>query len=408
MPQPTRRTLLALPAALAAPAALAQGADGRNETRLGALFPFSGNFALLGDESFRGLEMAAEERNAAGGLLGKPIKLVKGDATDATQAVAEVRRLMASEKAGAIFGSYSSQVALPASQVVELQGLAYLELGAISDALTERGFRGLFRTCPAARDFGRQSVAAITEVLAPLWQSEPPGIGIAILHEEGMYGQSVATCQEAELKARNLRQVEKLAYAPRAADLGAMVQRLRGAGAQVVLHTGFQNDILLFFRAMQEASWLPRMVVGAGAGYSLAETATSIGPAFDGTLNIDFPQFEINERAAPGARRFAEEYRRHYGSDPRSGHSLATFVGARACLEAMQRAGTLDRDKLRAALLATDIAEGATPNGWGIRFDDKGQNTRAQPCLLQWQGGKLLTVGPQAAAVAPVKGRLGA
>jgi branched-chain amino acid transport system substrate-binding protein len=404
LPQPTRRSLLALPAVLAAPAARAQA----NETRLGALFPFSGNLALLGDESFRGLELATEERNAAGGLLGRPIRLAKADAADATQAVAEVRRLMTTEKVGAIFGSYSSQVALPASQVVELQGIAFLELGAISDALTERGFRSLFRTCPRASDFGRHSVAAITEVLAPLWQSEPTGIGIAILHEEGLYGQTVAGFQEAELKARSLRQVEKLAYAPRAADLGAMVQRLRGAGAQVVLHTGFQTDILLFFRAMQEASWLPRMVVGAGAGYSLAETAHSVGPAFEGTLNVDFPQFEINERAAPGARRFVEDYRRRYGSEPRSGHSLATYVGARACLEAMQRAGGLDRDKLRPALLALDIAEGATANGWGIRFDDKGQNTRAQPCLLQWQGGKLLTVGPQASAVAPVKGRLGA
>ena len=404
MPQTTRRTLLALPAALAAPAALAQA----NETRLGALFPLSGNLALLGDESFRGLELAAEERNAAGGLLGRPIRLVKADATDASQAAAEARRLMGAEKVGAIFGSYGSQLALPASQVVELQGMTYLELGAISDALTERGFRGLFRTCPRASDFGRLSVAAVTEVLAPLWQGEPAGIGIAILHEEGLYGQTVAGFQEAELKAHNLRQVEKLAYAPRAADLGAMVQRLRGAGAQLVLHTGFQNDILLFFRAMQEARWLPRMVVGAGAGYSLAETARNIGPAFDGTLNVDFPQFEVNERAAPGARRFVEDYRRRYGSEPRSGHSLAAYVGARACLEAMQRAGGLDRDRLRPALLATDIAEGATANGWGLRFDEKGQNTRAQPALLQWQRGRLLTVGPQGAAVAPVKGRLGA
>ena len=286
-----------------APAARAQA----NETRLGALFPFSGALALLGDESFRGLEMAAEERNAAGGLLGRPIRLLKGDATDPTQAVAEARRLMTTEKVAAMFGTYGSQLALPASQVVELQGLAYFELGATSDALTERGFRGLFRTCPRASDFGRQGVAAVAEVLAPLWQTEAAAIAIAILHEEGLYGQTVAGFQEAELKARGLRQVEKLAYAPRAADLGAMVQRLRGAGAQVVLHSGFQNDILLFFRAMQEASWLPRMVVGAGAGYSLGETARSVGPAFEGTMNIDFPQFEVNERAAPGARRFVED-----------------------------------------------------------------------------------------------------
>ncbi len=387
-----------------APAARAQG----NETRLGALFPLSGALALMGDECLRGLEMAVEERNAAGGVLGRALRLVKGDAADPNLAVAEARRLMTSERVAAIFGTYGSQLALPASQVVELQGLTYFELGAISDALTERGFRGLFRLCPRASDFGRQGVAAVTEVLAPLWQTEPAGIGIAILHEEGLYGQTVAGFQEAELKARGLRQVEKLAYAARAADLGAMVQRLRGAGAQVVLHTGFQNDIMLFYRAMQDASWLPRMVVGAGAGYSLAETARSIGPAFEGTLSVDFPQFEVNERAAPGARRFQEDYKRRYGSEPRSGHSLAHFVGARVCLEAMQRAGGQERDKLRAAMLATDIAEGGTANGWGMRFDDKGQNTRAQPCLLQWQGGRLLTVGPQAAAVAAPKLRLGA
>ena len=399
-----RRPLLGLAAAvLAAPPLLAQ----TNEVRLGALFPFSGALALLGDESFRGLDMATEERNAAGGLFGRPVRLVKGDASDATQAVAEARRLMTTEKVAALFGSFSSRMALPASQQVELQGLAYLELGAISDALTDRGFRGLFRTCPRASDFGRQSVAAVTEVLAPLWQTEPAGIGISILHEDGMYGQAMAEFQEAELKVRGLRQVEKLAYVARSTELGAMVQRLRGAGAQVVLHSGAQNDIALFFRAMQEASWLPRMVVGVGAGYSLTETARSIGPAFEGTLVVDFPQFEVNERLAPGAKPFVEDYRRRYGSEPRSGHSLAGYVGARAYLEAAQRAGALDRDKLRAALLTTDIAEGGTANGWGIRFDEKGQNTRAQPFLMQWQGGRLLTIGPQAAAVAAAKLQLG-
>jgi branched-chain amino acid transport system substrate-binding protein len=396
--------MLALPAVLAAPAARAQSNDA---LRLGALFPFSGNLALLGDESFRGLEMATEERNAVGGLLGRPIRLVKGDAADANQAVAEARRLMTQEKVAAIFGTFGSSLALPATQVVELQGLAYFELGAIADTLTERGFRGLFRTCPRASDFGRETVMAVTDVLAPLWKTEADGIGIAILHEEGLYGQSVAGFQEAELKNRGLRQVEKRAYAPRGADLAAMVQRLRGAGAQVVLHTGFANDTILFFRALQEASWLPRMMVGAGSGYSLADTARSIGPAFEGAMVVDFPQFDVGERVAPGARRFVEEYKRRYGSEPRSGHSLASYVGAQVCLEAAQRAGSLERDKLRPAMLATDIAEGGTANGWGARFDEKGQNTRCQPFTAQWQSGKLVTVAPQAAAVATPKPRLG-
>ena len=135
-PSLPRRPLLALPALLAAAPARAQGA----EPRLGALFPFSGPLAPLGDEGFRGLEMAVEERNAQGGLFGRPIRLAKGDATDPAQASAEARRLIGVEKVGALFGTYSSALALPASQVAELQGLCYLELLAVADALTAHGF----------------------------------------------------------------------------------------------------------------------------------------------------------------------------------------------------------------------------------------------------------------------------
>ena len=72
-----RRPLLGGLAALAAMAGRAAAQPAGETTRLGALFPFTGPLALLGDEHFRGLELAAEERNAAGGLLGKPIRLVR-------------------------------------------------------------------------------------------------------------------------------------------------------------------------------------------------------------------------------------------------------------------------------------------------------------------------------------------
>ena len=182
---------------------------------------------------------------------------------------------------------------------------------------------------------------------------------------------------------------------------------MRGIGADVLLHAGYQNDILLLYRGMREAGWMPRMVIGAGAGYSLTDTAHAVGPDFEGTLNVDVPQFEVNDRLAPGVKPFIELYRKRYGSDPRSGHSLANCVGARAAFDAIQRAAQPDRERIRAALLATDVAEGATANGWGIRFDEKGQNQRARPLLLQWQGGKQVAVAPSEAAVAPLRARMG-
>ena len=69
----TRRA--ALGAAAAAPAVLRRALAQPDAIPLGALYPLSGALALLGDESFRGLELAVEDRNAAGGLLGRPVRL---------------------------------------------------------------------------------------------------------------------------------------------------------------------------------------------------------------------------------------------------------------------------------------------------------------------------------------------
>src|SRR3546814_2018653 len=63
------------------------------DVKIGAVFPFSGALALLGQESYRGLEIAVNEMNKAGGLNGEQITILKADAVDPTQAVSETKRL---------------------------------------------------------------------------------------------------------------------------------------------------------------------------------------------------------------------------------------------------------------------------------------------------------------------------
>lgn len=404
MPAFRRRPLLGAVAAATLPLpARAQAA----EARFGALFPVTGPLALLGDESFRGLEIAVEERNGAGGLLGRPVRLLRGDAVDEAQAVAETRRLIAGERVPAIFGTHATPLALAASQVAELQSVLYFELGATGDAITDRGFRWLFRSCPRAADFGAVSVAAVADTLAPALGVEAASLRVAVLHEDGLYGQAIAAAQIQHMRSRNFAPPEEIGYPVGSPDLSQAVQRMRGLGTDVVLHTGYQNDIVQFFRALQDAAWRPRMIMGSGAGYSLTDTARAVGPAFEGVMNVDFTQFAVNERYAPGAGQFAETYRRRYGADPRSGHSLANYFGGRVFLDAMQRAGAIDRERIRTAVLGSDIAEGTTSTGWGVRFDERGQNQRARPFLLQWQGGRQVTIQPDEAAVAPLRPGMG-
>jgi branched-chain amino acid transport system substrate-binding protein len=382
------------------------------DLRLGAIFPLSGPSALLGDESFRGVELAVEERNAGGGVFGRPLRLLRADAPDEAAAAAEARRLLTgNERVAAILGSFASAIALPASQAAELANVPFFETGAIGDAVMERNFRFVFRASPRAADFAATAIGAVADMLAPAFGVAPPALKLAILHEEAQGGQSVGAAQQALIEARGLTLVERVAYAARAADLGAAVQRLRGLETDIVLHSGAAGDEVLLFRALREGGWQPRMVIGTAGGYGLTESARSLGDGFLGAMSADLTPFAVNERHAPGAGAFAEVYLRRYGAEPRSGHGLASFVGARLFLDALHRAGSADKDRVRAAVLATDVAEGSTATGWGGRFDERGQNLRARPVLCQWQatahGPRQMVVAPAAAAVADAIPRLG-
>lgn len=379
---------------LAAPLAQAQ------ELKIGALYPFSGGLALLGDESFRGAQLAVEERNAAGGVLGRQITLVKADAVDANQAVGEARRLTSVEGVSAIFGSYASGISSAATQVTELAGVPFFELGAVADTITGRGFKYVFRSNSTAKNFAERSLEAVFKVVGPALKADPKGFKLAIIYEDGPYGTLVAGFQKEEAKRLGLNVVEAQAYSAKSVDLSSLVLRLKGAGADLVLHTAYQNDTVLFFRQSAAAGYKPRAVVGAGGGYSLTDTAQALGTAMEGVYDIDFPQITMNPAGAPGLNEFAAAYRKKYGVAPRSGHSLVNYVGAKAFLEVLARAKSTDKDKIREAVLAYRQPAGSNAAGWGFQFAENGQNVLATTNVMQWQQGKLVTVYPEALATA--------
>lgn len=378
------------------------------QVKIGALYPFSGGLALLGDESFRGLEIAIEERNAAGGLKGQKLEIVKGDAVEPNQAVGEARRLTSVDKVPVIFGTYSSSLSIAATQVAELAGVPYFELGAISDPITERGFKNVYRTNPTARDFASRMVDAIGEAIAPALSVDAKSLKVAIIHEDSLYGQTVAGYQAARAKEKGVNLVETLPYSAKSVDLTPVILRLKSANVDVVLQTSYQNDTVLFFRQMKEQGFKPKAMIGAGGGYSLRDTMLAIGAEnMEGALNVDFTQFRTNPKAAPGVDSFVKKYQAKYGTPPRSGHSLANYMGALVFLDAMAAAPDLKAASIRSAAMKVDIPVGGTATGWGAKFAESGQNSRAVPFLMQWQGGELVTVFPADAAVAKMKTGIG-
>ena len=387
-------------AALACLAALVLSPAHAADLKLGALYPFSGGLALLGDESFRGVQIAVDERNAAGGVNGSKVVLVKADAVDANQAVGEARRLTSVENVAAVFGSYASGVSSAATQVTELAGVPYFELGAVADTITGRGLKYVFRSNSTAKNFAERSIEAVVKVVAPQLKANPKSLKIAIIFEDGSYGTLVSGFQKEEAKRLGLNVVESQSYSAKSVDLSSLILRLKGAGADVVLQTSYQNDTMLFFRQAANASYKPRAIIGAGGGYSLTDTAKALGTAMDGAFDVDFPQSTMAEKGAPGLRAFAAAYEKQFGMPPRSGHSLVNYVGAKAFLEILANAKSTDKDKIREAVLAYKKALGTNAAGWGFQFADNGQNQLATTNLMQWQKGKLETVFPEGVATA--------
>lgn len=143
------------------------------DVKFGSLFPFSGSLALLGEESARGLEIAVDEINAKGGVQGEKVLLVRGDAVDNNQAIGEARRLISVENVAGVFGTFSSGRAVAASQVTELAGIPYFELGAVADEITGRGLENVYRANPYALNFAQMIVEMLVKKIAPELGKDP-------------------------------------------------------------------------------------------------------------------------------------------------------------------------------------------------------------------------------------------
>lgn len=374
------------------------------EVTFGALYPFSGQLALLGEESARGLELAVDEINAAGGVQGEQVVLERGDAVDNNQAIGEARRLISREGVKAIFGTYSSSRSIAASQVAELSGIPYFELGAVADEITGRGLEYLFRVNPTAEDIAQTIINMIVDKVAPATGVELGDLKIGIIHEDSSYGTSVSGYEERFAEETGLNVVTKLAYPASTVDMSSIVLDLKQREVDVVLQTSYQNDSILFLQQASEADFKPLAIIGGGGGYSMQPTADAVGhDVIDGVLDADFTQYIVNKKFTPGIDDFLAAYEEKYDSEPRSGHSLTNYVGAKAILQALDKAEGFEPATIIETVSAIDIPEGTTAAGYGIKFGENNQNARARMMGLQWQDGKLVTIYPDDAAAAELR-----
>lgn len=386
----------------AAPVLASCATPGTDEStiRLGALFPVTGTNALLGEESWRGVQIATAMRNTAGGVAGKHVEMVFADIPDVNSATSEARRLVFNRNTKIGLGAYGSSLGLAASEIYSRTGNTYVELGAVSEAITARGYENVFRFNPTAKDMMARHMDFIEGYLADALGKPISELKVVMAHEDSSYGQSLVELAAPMAKDIGLANFRAEAYNAKSTDLSSTVLRLKNLAPDVVIAVSYAADAVLLGRQIRDNNLRLGAFVGTGGGHSLASFQQALGPVADGVFDVDYAQVHIDPSYTPGIDEFVQEYRNRFGSDPASGHSMANYTGANLIFDILEMTGG-DDDPVAFAEAAREMKRepASTTAGWGFELDEKNQNTLGQMFVMQWNGSKLETVFPPEAAV---------
>jgi branched-chain amino acid transport system substrate-binding protein len=398
-----KRIRLALMAA-AALAVSASGALAQQTWRIGALYPLTGNLALLGNENLNGAKIAVEMINEAGGVAGRKVELVPGDASTPDKAQSEAERLASLENLQVITGTYSSGLSYAASQVVERRGGVYWETGGIADGLTQRNFKSYFRVVFTASSNGQLAATVAKEVVAAKLGKNAADLTVLIVHEDSDYGTSVASAAEAKATELGFKVAGRLPYKASTTDLAPLVLRMRASNANIIIASSYANDALLIQRQMKQLGVNAQAFIGTGGIYGLPSFAEGLGSAVNGIIDTE-GSANVNQKAlSDDAKALLANFKKRFeAANGKAPSYVGTqgFVGTYLLLDKVLRAaGSTEPAKIRAAALALDIPYGGTSLGWGVKFAGEGepmagQNLRAFPVAQQWQEGKLVVIAPE-------------
>jgi branched-chain amino acid transport system substrate-binding protein len=360
-----RKSMLAL-AAAAVTIGLAGAAQA--EIKVATVGPMTGPYASFGDQMRRGAELAVQDLNAAGGVLGQQLVLsVEDDACDPKQAVAVANKLVSE---GVIFvaGHFCSGSSIPASNVYEEESVLQISPASTNPKLTEEGGDNVFRVC------GRDDQQGI--VAGNLLADEFGDKKIAVLHDKTAYGKGLADETKKQLNARGIDEAMYEAYTAQEKDYTALVSKMKAAGIDVFYVGGYHTEAGLMIRQAHEQGYTPQLV--SGDALVTDEFWKITGDAGSGTLMTFSPDPRKNAAAAPVVEKFrAQNY------DP-EGYTLYTYGAIQAWAQAVEKAGSTDLDAVIGSLRGNKFE---TVLG-SIGFDEKGDVTAPGYVWYVWKDGK--------------------
>jgi branched-chain amino acid transport system substrate-binding protein len=390
-------------ALLTAAPALAQD----KEVKIGVIYDFTGPFAAGGSEAAAiGTQIAIDMVNEQGGVEGYKITPVVADAqSKAEVAIAEAERLLNQENVDLIMGVYSSAHCVPLAQKVDAEKkFMWANVCTASAVFKDKNLTHVFRPQVHTDQYGWASCSFLNENSEAKLGIAPADLKVAIINEDGPYGSGVAASNEENCTKYGMQVVLKEAYSASTPDLSSLVTKLRRARPDVILHTGYNPDITLFLRQAKEQGLKFKALIGHGAGYGQIDKLTeAFGDDVNYFYNVDPVAAQLLDpnTLEPGlgdlTAEMVKRYKAQTGAEQVPPHVSMGFNQTWVFLtdvlpRAIKESGGFTPDALVKAALETDIPEGGTIQGYGVKFFGpgtpmSGQNERSSPVVMQYIDG---------------------
>ncbi|TWI52355.1 amino acid/amide ABC transporter substrate-binding protein, HAAT family (TC 3.A.1.4.-) [Pseudomonas duriflava] len=353
--------------ALAVSSALGLSSFAQADVLIGVAGPMTGANAAFGEQFWRGASQAAEDINAAGGVNGEKIKLIRADdACEPKQAVAVANRLVDSDKVVGVVGHFCSSSTIPASEVYDEAGIISITPGSTNPQVTERGFNAEFRMC--GRD-DQQGIVAGDYIVDQLKAQK-----VAIIHDKDTYGQGLADATRAQLNKRGVKEVLYEGLTRGEKDFNALVTKVRSSGAEVVYFGGLHAEAGPLVRQMREQGVTAKFV--SGDGIVTDELVTTAGGAQ--YVNGVLMTFGADPRLLPDGKAVIEKFRAN-GYEP-EGYTLYSYASVQALAAAFNGAGSTDGEEAAEWLKQNSVKTVMGEKSW----DQKGDLKVSDYVMYQW------------------------
>jgi branched-chain amino acid transport system substrate-binding protein len=346
---------------------------------IGGSLGLTGQYARLGEELNRGLEIWREDVNARGGLLGRPVEFkLYDDQSDPTTSAKLYERLIVQDKVDLLFSAFASPVVFAASAVTEKYKFPMVAAGASAQNIWERGFRYIFQIYPqpAAQLVGLLEVAQ--------------GAGLktlAVATEDSNYTKELAQILVKMAKEKGVNVVFYEEYGKNPSDVSSLVLKAKAARPDLFFGATYLPESVLFVRTARELNFNPKLY-GFTIGPALDDFVQNLGK--DAELITGTTFWEINSTRA-GSAEFVKKYQGRHKTNPPY-QAAASYSGMQILEAAVKAAGTLDREKVRDALASIEVDAIFGP----YKVDDKGAQLANTAFILQIQDGKRRLVWPAA------------